>query len=255
MKKSIFFAIIVWFTAMGVHSKTESGVSLVSDIENKVVEITSNFNGSELFIFGSRVMNGNRVDGTKSGVIIEVIGTLKTRKIRKKELKFGIWINGSENILEGVPDFYYINSSDKINELLQTHEKTDNSIGIRNQLKQSNGNVNSEFVEALIRIKKEKNLYQFKEGELEFKDNTLFSTKVILPNNIREGFYVIKTYLIDGASITKVDKQLLVVKKIGVGSFLFQMAHKTPLIYGLFSILVALLAGWLASETFRRLRG
>ncbi len=255
MKKIPLFAVIFSFIATVALSSTESSESLVSDIENKVVEITSNFNGSELFIFGSRVINGNRVEGSKSGVIIEVIGTLKTRKIRKKERKFGIWVNDSENVLEGVPDFYYINSSDNIKELLSSYEKTNNAIGIRNQLKQTNASVNSDFVEALIRIKKGKNLYQFREGELEFKDDTLFSTKVILPNNIREGFYIIKTYLTDGNNITNVDKQLLVVKKIGIGNFLFEMAHKAPLIYGSFSILVALLAGWLASETFRRLRG
>ena len=64
-----------------------------------------------------------------------------------------------------------------------------------------------------------------------------------------------KTHLTDGTNVTSVDKQLLVVKKIGLGNFLFEMAHKTPLIYGIFSILVALFAGWAASETFRRLRG
>ncbi len=254
MKKTLLLAILVLFMASKFVYSKENNDALVSDIEDKVVEITSNFNGSELFIFGSREMNKNIAEGIKSGIIIEVIATAKTRKIRKKERRFGIWINDDEKVLEGVPDFYYINSSDNIEELLSEDEITNNDIGIMNHLAKNN-DVNSDFIKALIRIKKRKNLYQFKEGDLEFKNGTLFSTKVTLPNNIGEGFYVIKTHLTDGTNVTSVDKQLLVVKKIGLGNFLFEMAHKTPLIYGIFSILVALFAGWAASETFRRLRG
>ena len=254
MKKILLLTILVLFMATKFVYSKENSDALVSDIEDKVVEITSNFNGSELFIFGSREMNKNIAEGIKSGIIIEVIATAKTRKIRKKERRFGIWINDDEKVLEGVPDFYYINSSDNIEELLSEDEITNNDIGIMNHLAKNN-DVNSDFIKALIRIKKRKNLYQFKEGDLEFKNGTLFSTKVTLPNNIGEGFYVIKTHLTDGTNVTSIDKQLLVVKKIGLGNFLFEMAHKTPLIYGIFSILVALFAGWAASETFRRLRG
>ena len=254
MKKILLLTILVLFMATKFIYAEENSDALVSDIEDKVVEITSNFNGSELFIFGSREMNKNIAEGIKSGIIIEVIATAKTRKIRKKERRFGIWINDDEKVLEGVPDFYYINSSDNIEELLSEDEITNNDIGIMNHLAKNN-DVNSDFIKALIRIKKRKNLYQFKEGDLEFKNGTLFSTKVTLPNNIGEGFYVIKTHLTDGTNVTSIDKQLLVVKKIGLGNFLFEMAHKTPLIYGIFSILVALFAGWAASETFRRLRG
>ena len=254
MKKNLLLTILVLFMASKFVYSKENSDALVSDIEDKVVEITSNFNGSELFIFGSREMNKNIAEGIKSGIIIEVIATAKTRKIRKKERRFGIWINDDEKVLEGVPDFYYINSSDNIEELLSEDEITNNDIGIMNHLAKNN-DVNSDFIKALIRIKKRKNLYQFKEGDLEFKNGTLFSTKVTLPNNIGEGFYVIKTHLTDGTNVTSIDKQLLVVKKIGLGNFLFEMAHKTPLIYGIFSILVALFAGWAASETFRRLRG
>ncbi len=254
MKKILLLTTLVLFMATKFVYSKENSDALVSDIEDKVVEITSNFNGSELFIFGSREMNKNIAEGIKSGIIIEVIATAKTRKIRKKERRFGIWINDDEKVLEGVPDFYYINSSDNIEELLSEDEINNNNIGIMNHLAKNN-DVNSDFIKALIRIKKSKNLYQFKEGDLEFKNGILFSTKVTLPNNIGEGFYVIKTHLTDGTNVTSVDKQLLVVKKIGLGNFLFEMAHKTPLIYGIFSILVALFAGWAASETFRRLRG
>ena len=117
MKKILLHTFLVLSMASKVIYATENNDALVSDIEDKVVEITSNFNGSELFIFGPREMNDNITEGIQSGIIIEVIATAKTRKIRKQERKFGIWVNDDEKVLEGVPDFYYINSSENIAEL------------------------------------------------------------------------------------------------------------------------------------------
>ena len=171
MKKILSLTFLVLFMASKFIYAEENNDALVSDIEDKVVEITSNFNGSELFIFGSREMNDNITEGIKSGIIIEVIATAKTRKFRKNERNFGIWVNDDEKVLEGVPDFYYINSSDNIEELLSENEINNNDIGIINHLAKNNNDVNSDFINALIRIKKKKNLYQFKEGELEFKND------------------------------------------------------------------------------------
>ena len=98
MKKIFLLTFLVLFiTSKFIYAK-ENNDALVSDIEDKVVEITSNFNGSELFIFGSREMNDNITEGIKSGIIIEVIATAKNRKIRKKERKFGIWVNEDEKV-------------------------------------------------------------------------------------------------------------------------------------------------------------
>ena len=143
MKKILLLTFLVLFMASKFIYAEENNDALVSDIEDKVVEITSNFNGSELFIFGSREMNDNITEGIKSGIIIEVIATAKTRKIRKKERKFGIWVNDDEKVLEGVPDFYYINSSDNIEELLSEDEINNNDIGIINHLAKNNNDVNS----------------------------------------------------------------------------------------------------------------
>lgn len=254
MKKSVILLLIILYSLKAAISSETTSSTVVSDIENKVVDITSNFNGSELFIFGaSREVETSEIENTH-GIIIEVIGTTKTRTIRKKEKKLGIWVNSFEEEIVGVPDFYHITSSKNINLLLTEARQKENQVGIKNIIRKQNNDIETELVEALIRIKSGKNLYQFKEAQLAFKDNTLFSTKVILPNNIAEGFYVIKTYLTNHSKITDIDKQLLVVKKVGLGAFLFDMAHNAPFTYGIFSIIVALFSGWIASEVFKRFR-
>ena len=247
--------VLIYLCTLPCISYPESTSDLVSDIKNKEIDITSNFNGSELFIFGASKKQDGEVESNTHGIIIEVIGTTKTKKIRMKDRRFGIWINDSEGVLHGVPDFYFITSSHTITDLLNETNRIKNQIGIENHLKQGNSDVRQEYIEALVRIQTINKLYQFEEGTLDLKDNTLFSTKVVLPNNINEGFYIIKTHLADGTNVINVDKQLLVVKKVGLGNFLFNLAHTAPFTYGVFSIIVALLSGWLASEAFRRLRG
>ena len=44
------------------------------------------------------------------------------------------------------------------------------------------------------------------------------------------------------------------VRKAGLERFLFALAQDQPLLYGLASLLLAVFAGWGASEVFRRLR-
>jgi len=44
------------------------------------------------------------------------------------------------------------------------------------------------------------------------------------------------------------------VSKAGVERLLFRMAHDQPLLYGLIALLIAAVAGWGASELFRRMR-
>ncbi|MCK4862325.1 MAG: TIGR02186 family protein, partial [Rhodobacteraceae bacterium] len=47
----------------------------------------------------------------------------------------------------------------------------------------------------------------------------------------------------------------ITVRKTGIEKWLYDLAHEQAFLYGLLSLAVALLAGWTASEVFRRIRG
>ena len=42
------------------------------------------------------------------------------------------------------------------------------------------------------------------------------------------------------------------VSKIGVGAYVFRFAHTNSAAYGVFAIVIAVLAGWLAAAIFRK---
>ena len=83
---------------------------------------------------------------------------------------------------------------------------------------------------------------------------SLFRTEVGLPSNLTEGDYKVRIFLTRGGAVVDLQESVISVRKAGLERLLFRMAQDQPLLYGVLSLLMAALAGWAASEAFRRLR-
>jgi len=64
----------------------------------------------------------------------------------------------------------------------------------------------------------------------------------------------VRVYLIRNKNIVADTSVGITVRKAGLEVWLFDLSRNSPLIYGLLSLLVALVAGYGASEIFRRLK-
>ena len=82
----------------------------------------------------------------------------------------------------------------------------------------------------------------------------LFSTAVTLPSNLLEGEYVARIFLTKEGDVISYHETTIDVRKVGVGRWLYNLAHAHPAFYGLLSLAVAILAGWLAAMAFRAIR-
>ena len=110
------------------------------------------------------------------------------------------------------------------------------------------------FTEAVIRIRKDQKLYQLLENEIVVDQSTLFRTSVDMPANLTEGDYFTRIFLTrDGKIVSQFDT-IIDVKKVGLERFLFNLSRENPLIYGLLSLAIAIIAGWVASSLFRYIR-
>ena len=107
------------------------------------------------------------------------------------------------------------------------------------------------FTEALIRIRTENGLYALLESAVEVQEQTLFRASISLPANLTEGDYLTRIFLArDGEVVAQYETEID-VRKVGLERYLFTLAHQQPLIYGLMSLAIAILAGWGASAFFR----
>ena len=66
------------------------------------------------------------------------------------------------------------------------------------------------------------------------------------------GLYGAEIYLFQHGRAISISRKTLAVRKAGVEATIFQFAHQHSALYGIFAIVVALFAGWLAGVIFRK---
>ena len=72
----------------------------------------------------------------------------------------------------------------------------------------------------------------------------LFRTDISLPANWVEGPYKVRIFLTRGGAVTDMQESQIDVQKAGVERTLYRLAMEQPLIYGVLSLLMAMVAGW-----------
>ena len=61
-------------------------------------------------------------------------------------------------------------------------------------------------------------------------------------------------FLLRGGHVVDTQERLIGVRKAGLERFLFNLAHEQPLLYGVISLAMAVVAGWAASAAFAFMR-
>lgn len=230
---------------------------VVVDLSQNRVDITATFSGSDIFVFGAVKREAPLPEGTGPlDVAIVIEGPLETVTVRKKEKKLGIWVNSDAVEVHEAPSFFTIATTRPLKDILNEGDLRDYAIGIDHAVRpQGHADSNLEsFAQAVTRIRKDQGLYSEREGIVNLTDDTLFETDILLPANLVEGDYKARIYLIRDKNIVADTTMGITVRKAGLEVWLYNLAHESPLVYGLLSLLVALVAGYGASEVFRRLK-
>jgi len=219
------------------------------DISENNIKIETNFIGKEVIIFG--ILNDNQE------TILTIKGPEKNAVIQKKERILGFWFNTKQITYNQIPSIFFIASSNKIEDILPTSTiiKEELSFNYLLENKTSQRNFISDisldtWKDNFVRIKKNKNL--FKEYDIEKIDNKLFQTRIFFPAKSIPGEYKVKVYQIKNNLILNNKEKIITLKKSGVGSQIYNFAHKNAAAYGLFAIIFAVLSGFLAATLFRR---
>ena len=164
-----------------------------------------------------------------------------------------------------MPGFYYLSSTNEItNEFLN-----ENNIGLLNKkdtqlidwsaLNIDWGNIKNEkdkesFYDALIRTKESEDVYRKVNGEIDIIDGNLFRSYIEIPNTVPVGQYKVNLYLIIDNKISNEYSYNFMVTRVGIEEAIYSFSKNYPLIYGLISLLIAILIGWSGAEVFKRFR-
>ena len=227
--------------------------NIIGDLSQNSVSINATFEGSSILIFGA-IKRDNSTQPKTSDIIIEVIGPNQVATLRKKKKILGIWVNSEAIPIKSVPSFYTAFYTKTIEKILTIDEINRLGIGLRKSIKSSFKDEDIQIVKAISRIKSNDGSYLTATPAIVFNQETLFSARVELPANLTEGDYKTRIHLVQNQKVTDSTESKIKVRKIGLERWLFSTAHNSPLLYGIFSIVLALFSGWAASEVFRVFR-
>jgi uncharacterized protein (TIGR02186 family) len=229
---------------------------VVAGLSKTSVQITTNFEGSEILIYGAVKREAPIPDSGPLQVVITVEGPSAPVAIRRKDKRFGIWINTAAVEVDKAPSFYAVTTSAPWSESISTVEDLRHKVSIDRAIRAVGleREDSADFITALIRIKEKKDAYYNDFGGVRISDETLFSTSVALPANLTEGDYVTRFFLTRNGMVIDVHQTIIQVHKVGLERFLYNLSREQPLIYGLMAIAIAIGAGWLASAVFRYIR-
>lgn len=222
------------------------------------VSITTNFDGSEILIFGAVKREDAIPDGPPVEVIVTVAGPSLPVTVRRKEKRLGIWVNTDAVDVDHAPSFYAVHTSAPLRDVLKEVEDLRYKISVPRAIRSVGAPANIQdspsFTEALIRIREKDDIYQLQEGSVTVEEQTLFRTAVRLPAALTEGNYATRIFLTRGGDVVSVYETTIDVEKVGMERWLFELSRQQPLIYGLMSLAIAIAAGWGASAVFRLFR-
>ncbi len=228
---------------------------VVAGLSQNRVSITATFVGSEILIFGAVKRDAPPPSDRPLQVIVVVEGPAHPVTVRKKDKRFGIWVNTDSIELAAAPSFYAVATSAPLPETVSILDDLQHLISVDRSIRISDSPFTNEdprdFVRALIRIREKSDLYKLMENSVELQEETLFDTRIALPANLTEGEYRTRIYLTRDGSVTSQYETVIDVQKVGLERWIFNLAHEQPLIYGLLSLVIAIAAGWGASALFR----
>lgn len=228
---------------------------VVLGLSQNRVSITANFDGSEILIFGAVKRETAIPEGEPLEVVIAVSGPSEPVVVRRKEKRYGIWVNTDSVTVDEAPSFYSVATSGPFDQVLSNTEDLRHRVSIANAIRSVGASQNVQdpesFAEAVARIREDNGLYKLEENIVEIADQTLFRASISMPANLTEGDYSTRVFLTRGGEVVSEYETSIAVRKVGLERWLFNLSRQQPLIYGLLSLAIAIFAGWGASAFFR----
>lgn len=247
------FLVLLSFASPALSEEVVAGLSQTN------VAITANFDGSEILIFGAvKRFERAPVELGPLEVIVAIAGPSKSVTVRRKDRRYGIWINTDAVEVDHAPTFYAVATSGPLSQILSSVDDLRYKVSIPRAIRSVGAPMtvsnSANFSNAVIRIRTDSGLYQVLENSVTVTDETLFNTSIDLPANLTEGNYTARIFLTRGGSVQDVYSTEIFVQKVGLERWIYVLAHEQPLLYGILSLVIAISAGWMASAVFRYIR-
>ncbi|HKQ10585.1 MAG TPA: TIGR02186 family protein [Rhizomicrobium sp.] len=244
-------ALLLAFLAMPVLASAAQAEDLVSGVSQDTIQITSNYTGTDIVVFGA-IERPQSAQGRN--IVVVVRGPDQAMTVRRRNRIAGVWINSDAARFEGMPAYYYLASTEPVARIAPPDALSRYGIGLQALKPSAIGSHHDPepFRQAAIRHLRRTGLYVESPGSIDFLSETLFRTKVPVPAGATRGQYNVEVYLFRDGDVVSAQSTPFFVDATGLERRLFNMAHNAPLAYGLACVAMAMLLGWISAVLFRR---
>ena len=233
---------------------------LIASVSNHRVTVTPNYSGEELVLFGSVEKDAQTpANRANYDLVVTVSGPRADMVTRRKERRFGIWINTDSRQFLKVPSYLALFSNRPFDAIASPEVQRRQQLGLNNVLLTQRVGPDyadvvpaDPFRRAFVRLRSEHGLYRESTSAVTFLTPTLFRTGIPLPGEVPIGTYDVEIKLFsEGQLVTRTETAFEIVK-VGFEQFVATTARQNGFVYGLATAFMALMTGWMASIVFRK---
>ena len=249
--------------ALAAEPPSQAGLS------TRRVMISLSFSGETVFLYGQAPAGTERIVAVMEGP-----SAGPTRLMRKGRVAL-FWLGVRQYQLEGVPGLYQVNvNCPECNGMAGCEHEFDlaawnrrfselgfrigpPAIAARASLEVLNGEPEAgelgTVVDGFWELERDRGLYGLRCNAIRLSANGVFYHTFTVPTQAPEGKYHITTYFLDSAHVLAgIEENELFVRKTGFVAWLSRLAERRAATYGIFTVLIAVGAGWLAGAVFKK---
>ncbi len=206
------------------------------------------------FVYHGSSVSVSGVADSGTDLVIKIASPESHQTLRKKGKAAGfLWMNIGELKLEHASNLYFLHSTRKLDDILNSDEMDKFLIGYPSMERHveitpvDNENDESKWFNEFVKYKESSKLYDISSGKISVTDKDgkqNFYIQVDWPYQAPPGDYLVTVYVVkDKRVIDKAEKNVL-AEEVGIVKALSDMANNKGALYGMISVIAALGTGF-----------
>jgi uncharacterized protein (TIGR02186 family) len=227
---------------------------LVIALSNHRVLINSSFTGVDLVLFGS-VEHEGVVRHHGYDLVATVTGPRADMVTRRKQRVLGVWVNVDSRTFFQAPAYLAVLSNRPLAAIVGADMLSRLALGLAQIPLPNDGPEllgSDPYRTAFVDINRAHGLYRELPDAVVFLTADLFRAGIALPANVPVGTYDVDVKLFADGLLLAQQRAALETAKVGFEQFVASAAREHGVLYGVATVMLAILTGWFGAMVFRR---